>query len=176
MPKTINTNLPSVSTGDVLTATAYNNAITSLNSTTVPPMCKVKRSGDLSYTSSAAIAWNDEDYDTDAMHDNATNNTRITFATSGIYRVTVSIMLAYTTSNVSVFDLSIMGNGSTVVGQNYLYGISQPSSLAAQATTIVDSATYSYVTCQLGIIGGSAYSIKADPRCWFAAELIGRTS
>jgi hypothetical protein len=171
MPKTYTT-LTSVSTGDVLTATNYNNVQTTLNNHTIPPIVRCTRSGDLSYTSSAAIAWNAEDYDTDSMHDTVTNNTRITFVTAGIYRVTCGLYVTYG-GTVSALDLSIYGNGSTVLGQNYTNGIAETVSLGLQATTLVDSATYSYVTVGLGIVGATSPLIKADARTFFSAEWVG---
>lgn len=172
MAKTFTSSLPSVSTGDVLTATAQNNLLTTLNSHTVPPLVRAKRSADLSYVSSAAIAWDAEDYDTDSMHDNVTNNTRITFATAGIYRVTVGLSVTHG-GTTSALDLSIYGNGSTVVGQNYLNGLAIATSLGIQVTAIVDSATYSYVTTGLGIVGATSPVIKTDARTFFSAEWVG---
>lgn len=172
MPKTFTSVLPSVSTGDVYQATSHNNIVTTLNSHTVPPLVRAKRSADLSYTSSAAIAWDAEDYDTDAMHDNATNNTRITFATAGIYRVTVGLCVTFG-GTVSALDLSIYGSGATNVGQNYTNGLAMTTSLGLQVTALVDSATYSYVTASLGIVGATSPVIKTDGRTFFSAEWVG---
>lgn len=173
MAKTFTSALPSVSTGDVLTATAQNNLLTTLNSHTVPPMVRAKRSANYAYTSSAAIAWDAEDYDTDGMHDNATNNSRITFQTAGIYRVTTCVLWSFGAPAVTIVDLSILGNGTTVVGQDYIQGISATTNLTRSLTTVVDSATYSFVTVSLGLIGGSSPVINADARTYFAAEWVG---
>lgn len=55
-----------------------------------PPACKVKATGVQLLTNGGetAVAFGAEDYDTDNMHDNAANNTRITFNTPGLYVVT----------------------------------------------------------------------------------------
>jgi len=172
MAKTFVSSLPSVSTGSTWTATAANNLLTTVNSNTVPPLVRAKRSADLSYTSSAAIAWDAEDYDTDSMHDLVTNNTRLTFATAGIYRVTCGLYVTYG-GTVSALDLSIYGNGSTNLGQNYTNGIAESSSLSVQVTALVDSATYSYVTPSMGIVGATSPVIKVDGRTFFSAEWVG---
>lgn len=55
----------------------------------------VKKSADQTgadYTAGPAIAWNAEEYDTDSIHDNATNNTRLTVP-SGVTRVRLSGMV-----------------------------------------------------------------------------------
>ena len=156
----------------MLTASAYSSAITTINSHTVPPLVRAKRSTDLSYTSSAAIAWDAEDYNTDAMHNNVTNNTRITFATAGIYRVTCGLYVTFG-GTVSALDLSIYGNGSTNLGQNYTNGIAMSASLGLQVTALVDSATYSYVTASMGIVGATSPVIKTDGRTFISAEWVG---
>jgi hypothetical protein len=174
MPKTFTQiTAANATAGNAILASDHSSAFTTLNSHTVPPMVKAKRSANVAYTSSTAIPWDAEDYDTDAMHDNATNNTRITFQTAGIYRVTASVLWSFGAPNISIVDLSIYGNGVTVIGQNYTQGISASTNLAQQVTAVVDSATYSYVTVQIGLIGGSSYNITADPRTWFSAEWIG---
>ena len=172
MPKTFTASIATPNTGDVFTASAYSSAITTLNSHTSPPLVRAKRSADLSYTSSAPIAWDAEDYDPDGMHDNVTQNTRLTFATAGIYRVTCGLMVTFG-GTVSALDLSIYGNGATVVGQNYLNGLADTTSVGIQVTAVVDSATYSYVTAGLGIAGGTSPVIKVDARTFFSAEWVG---
>jgi hypothetical protein len=173
MPKTFTQiTVANATAGNAILASDHSSAFTTLNSHTVPPLVRAKRSTDLSYTSSAAIAWDAEDYDTDAMHDNATNNTRITFATAGIYRVTCGLLVTHG-GTTSALDLSIYGNGATVVGQNYTNGLAITTSLGLQVTAIVDSATYSYVTTGLGIVGATSPIIKTDARTFFSAEWIG---
>lgn len=88
------TNLTAVATGDVLTATGYNNAQTTLNNHTVPPMASVYRAAALSQTTSGAyqaVSWDTEHFaNTDSMWVVGTP-TRITLATAGIYMVTASV-------------------------------------------------------------------------------------
>lgn len=173
MPKTFTQiTAANATAGNAILASDHSSAFTTLNSHTVPPLVRAKRATDLSYTSSAPIAWTDEDYDTDAMHDNATNNTRITFATAGIYRVTVGLYVTHG-GTVSALDLSIYGNGATQVGQNYTNGLAITTSFGLQAVALVDSATYSYVTSALGINGATSPVIKTDARTFFSAEWVG---
>lgn len=64
------------------------------------------------YTAITAVTWDQESYDTDTIHDNVTNNTRLTVPSGATYvRVSAAIVLA----NFSVdafFGLSIRKNGS----------------------------------------------------------------
>jgi hypothetical protein len=173
MPKTFTQiTAANATAGNAILASDHSSAFTTLNSHTVPPLVRAKRSTNLSYTSSAPIAWDAEDYDTDAMHDNATNNTRITFATAGIYRVTAGLYVTFG-GTVSALDLSIYGNGSTNLGQNYTNGIAVTTSLGLQVTALVDSATYSYVTAAMGIVGATSPVITTDGRTFISAEWVG---
>lgn len=54
-----------------------------------PPACRVYRTTaqTIANSSNTALAFNSERYDTAAMHDNVTNNSRITIPTTGIYHV-----------------------------------------------------------------------------------------
>lgn len=65
------------------------------------------------------MPWDGENYDTDAMHDNASNNSRIVFKTAGKYQINVDI-----TTNGGNGHWAIRKNGSTVlVGSTSLSGI-----------------------------------------------------
>lgn len=59
-----------------------------------PPSCQVTRTGNQSIPNNTltAISFNLEVYDTDTMHSNSTNPTRITFTTAGTYVVTTSLL------------------------------------------------------------------------------------
>jgi len=56
--------------------------------------CKVTKSADqtTSNNTDTIVTWDQEDYDTDGMHDNATNNSRITIITAGKYSATVQFV------------------------------------------------------------------------------------
>lgn len=66
------------------------------NSSTSPTeACRVATSGQTITTASATdINFDSEEFDTDTMHDNSTNNQRITFTTAGKYLITGSVNFA----------------------------------------------------------------------------------
>ena len=119
MPKTYNT-IPTVSTGDVYTATAHNNIVTNVNNTRVPPMCRLFNSATLTpYTTNTAITWNSESYDTDDMHSTSANTSRITFQTAGVYLLTATIRTDATT--ITQGNIYCRPNGgATQIGQNVI--------------------------------------------------------
>lgn len=84
-----------------------------------PPSAKVKKSAAQAINNGASttVSWNQEDWDTDAIHDNATNNTRLTCKTAGKYGVWANIHWA--TSASGSRGLGVLINGITVHSFNY---------------------------------------------------------
>ncbi|MEK9738106.1 MAG: hypothetical protein VW438_00075 [Euryarchaeota archaeon] len=80
-----------------------------------PPSVKLERTtGQVVYDASGAtMVWDSEAWDTDAMHDNATNQDRITINTPGIYLVIGAVR--YTVGISDDSSLTINLNGSLVV-------------------------------------------------------------
>ena len=100
--------------GDILTAATMTDIQTNLTNQRVPPMCRVKQTSGqvVNDATNATLAFDAEDFDTDAMHDNATNNSRITINTAGVYLVIASVR--YTAGISDDTRISILKNGSNV--------------------------------------------------------------
>ena len=64
-------------------------------------------------TTYASVTFDGEDFDTDTMHSNVTNNSRLTFTTAGKYIVGSTIT---TSANQSVF-IRLLLNGTTVIAE-----------------------------------------------------------
>jgi len=64
-------------------------------------------------SSTVALAFNSERYDTDSMHDTATNNTRLTCNTTGTYSITGSVQFAANATGRRLIQVRI--NGATVI-------------------------------------------------------------
>jgi len=81
--------------------------------TGVPDMrCRVYQTGATALTTSwVSCAFAAENFDTDTMHDNATNNTRITFTTAGTYAIGGCIKIP----NNTVAGARIRIDGTTVI-------------------------------------------------------------
>lgn len=61
------------------------------------------------------IAWNAEDYDTAGMHDNATNNSRITAPVAGVYAIRAHLVFAGSATGFR--DIRVRLNGTTEIAQ-----------------------------------------------------------
>lgn len=75
-------------------------------------MTRLRKSANqtLNASTTTTITWDTEDQDDEAMHDNVTNNSRITFPRAGVYRVEAQLL---TGVNVSFCDIRL--NGSQIV-------------------------------------------------------------
>lgn len=80
---------------------------------TNPPRCKAAMSADSTIATSTptTIALGAEVYDTDSMHDNVTNNSRITVHTSGIYTFTAQATFGNNATGYRYLNIKI--NGAT---------------------------------------------------------------
>lgn len=79
--------------------------------------CKVTKSSNqsISTNTDTIITWDQEKYDTDNMHDNSTNNSRITIKTAGKYSLITQSEWANQDSGIR--ELTILKNGTTIIAR-----------------------------------------------------------
>lgn len=79
------------------------------------PMCRVRKSSanNVADSTATAIGFGSEDYDTDTMHDNSTNPSRITFTTAGKYHV--GAMIKWAGAAGGTRKVSIVLGGATTL-------------------------------------------------------------
>jgi len=77
---------------------------------------RVTKSSSQSISGETLLTWNNENFDTHTMHDNSTNNSRITIPSSGKY---VVIANAITDGN-NVMYTTVKLNGSTIISVNQI--------------------------------------------------------
>jgi hypothetical protein len=109
------------STGDLITAAIWNTDMvdnfTYLRSGL--PMAHVYHDANQTYTASTplTLAFNSERYDTDAIHDTSTNNSRLTCKTAGKYHIWATIEWDVQTGGSSIRSIIIKLGGATVIGK-----------------------------------------------------------
>lgn len=105
-----------------------------------PPACRVYDTGSQSIPNNAdtVLAFNAERYDTNTMHDNATNNSRITIKTAGLYTVQFHVQIAGNTDYSTLYTYGQL-NGTTIIG---IGPGNQPGS--GIATVLACSFTYKF--------------------------------
>lgn len=104
--------------------------------------CRVNRTVAQSLTDNTltTIAFDDELFDTDGMHDTVTNNSRITINTAGFYTVGFVGVIA-ANSDYSRTETYLRINGSTVIAFNLKDG----TDLGSQSQTLAVSTVYEFV-------------------------------
>lgn len=82
-----------------------------------PPACRVTRSTTQSCADAVftTISWNSERFDTNTMHDLATNTSRITFTTAGLYEVGFAGALAAGNDYIRAFAQLVKNGATTIV-------------------------------------------------------------
>ena len=122
------TNLTAVATGDVLTATGYNLAQTTLNNHTIPPMCSIYNNADIGIVTatSTVVTFNTTNFDTEtltlgsgatAMHNNTTNTGQIVAQTTGVYLFVFNIIWNANATGTRYLDM--YKNSSVIVASAF---------------------------------------------------------
>ena len=145
----------------------------------VPPMCSAYGSANISIANLTytTVALNSETFDTNSMHDNATNNSRITCNTAGVYRITANIQFANHADGSRWLAIN-----SSVAGRIALnYGPSNGGSTAALSLSVDHLfAVAEYVEMQVSHSAGpgNALDLLADSGAGIrlSATWVGKTA
>lgn len=117
-----------------------------------------------------AVQFNAENYDTDSLHDNATNNTRLTIPTTGLWLLQGSIDFAANTTGFRGVNFYL--NGTTFLAGTILDPGDPVSRL--QASTMEELTAGDYIELlALQDTGGALDVNFGRQKTWFAATLIG---
>lgn len=184
MPKTYNS-IPTVSTGDVYTATAHNNIVTNVNNYRVPPTALISRVTTQSIPNSTltAVQFTAEGWDTDDMATLASNNDRLTIKTAGLYLIVANATLE--ANSTGQRDIQIIqvpaptwaGNGY-VASNSYVYSggsINLFQEMSASVVTTCAVNDYFYVNVWQNT--GGALNLRADARpASLSATWLGQAS
>jgi hypothetical protein len=97
--------------GDDATSTNLQSLTSAINFLTNPPRCKAYAGAAQTLTTAvaAAVAFNQEEIDNDAMHSTVTNNSRLTVVTAGRYRVRGQVTFVSNSTSYRTADLRATG-------------------------------------------------------------------
>ncbi|HXI18490.1 MAG TPA: hypothetical protein VNM48_19165 [Chloroflexota bacterium] len=137
------------------------------------PSCRAFHSATQSipHATPTALAFNSERFDTDAIHDTATNNSRFTCKTAGKYIITGHV--EWSANATGVRQLRIVLNGATPL---IIVAVTTPVGAGYQGVaTIADLAVNDYVELQAYQDSGSALTISTPAQygCEFMMTRIG---
>ena len=132
--------------------------------------CRATKSGtqSLSVNTLTAITFTGtDDWDTDTMHDPASNSTRITATTGGKYLVIGQITYA-TTANAASFEAQVRVNGATVIAANLIYKDTTTGDHAVQVVTHWNATATDYIEL-MGRQSAGSLDVS-DTNTWFSVQ------
>ena len=131
----------------------------------------VRKTGTQAVSSVAStITWDSEDYDTDAYHDNATDNSRLTAPETGYYYVTASLQFG----TAGFTNIAIKKNGSSQI-VDQAHALSLGANHRYSVSCIVQLNAGEYVTCT-AVNTGSGNVVNTDTATVFQIFQIYATS
>lgn len=156
------TSLTSISTGDVLTATNYNNLQTNSNNFRVPPSCQAYHNTTQAIATGTwtALTWNSENWDTDTIHDTSTNPTRFTTTTAGLYLAQINATWAANATGLRGFG--IRSDGSTFLGSDVRLNHGAGSFVTISGAWIISLTGSQYVEFVGYQESGGSLNVSAD--------------
>ena len=126
------------------------------------------------YTTATAVAWDQENYDTDTIHDNSVANTRLTVPT-GVTKVRVSgqIVLASATAN-EFMQLQIQKGGTASYdgAASLITSANVTTPMGNLSTPILTVSATEYFELFLRVAADTSITVTAATS-WFAMEIIG---
>lgn len=136
---------------------------------TGPRMVRVKKSADQNTNEvEATITWGQEDFDTDNMHDNVTNNERLTAPVAGKYLAVLNVVATTTGGTNAIFriknDTGALQAQGVTTGLMGGLSLSVPVSLAA--------AGYVYATFRT-VASGQSANIESATLANFSLVYLG---
>lgn len=173
------TDISNRAAGDFVTDVMWDELVDALNFLANRPACRVFHSVNQSITNNTAttLAFNSERFDTNTMHDTATNNSRITMTTAGLYLVNCSVALE-SRNDYNFAYLLLRTNGSTTIGYQTSLDIDVSNTPLISVTTLWKFAAADYVEARILQVNGAAAAANAltDPTASpeFSAVWVGR--
>ncbi len=176
MPKTYNT-IGTFTAGAILTAAQMNEIGTNVNNYRVPPICILSAGTQaITNTTATVLTYSTEVVDTDAMHSTATNTSRITINTAGVYLFTCQMTIAGAGAEGSRVLASLSKNGGEAVtnGARVDTGNTSASSPVAVSLSLIHScAVTDYFEWQIFQSSGGSRNVDGSSFC---ATWLGQAS
>lgn len=128
-------------TGNLITAAMWNtDLVENIKFLANPPACRVFHSVNQSIANNAdaVLAFNSERFDTAAMHDTVTNNSRITIPVAGLYLCQLNVSWAPNATGARVAHIRV--NGATIISS-----VVEQAASTGVATRQFTGCTYKFV-------------------------------
>lgn len=132
--------------------------------------CRVYKSSiqSIPNVTATAIQLNLERYDTDEIHDNVTNNTRLTCKTAGKYVITAQLRMAANTNGSRTLYINL--NGSTIIAMTVELNPTAGDSPMLNITTIYNLAVNDYI--EMIVYQNSGGALNTRPSANYSPEFM----
>lgn len=110
------------------------------------------------------LAFNLEDFDTDDIHNNATNNSRLTCKTAGKYLI--GGVVRWSPNATGIRSARIYLNGATVIAEVTDVNAGGADDIALDVQTVYDLAANDYVELQAFQNSGGNLNVEAPSHFW----------
>jgi hypothetical protein len=165
---------PAITTPTITDPTISSNAITGSAARLVfkQAMVRVTKSGAQSINNSTttAITWDTETYDTDTLHSTVSNTSRLTASVTGKWLVTTSVGFAASATGSRI--VTIRKNGTTDYAQAASPNAGGSDGVQVTVSDIVDLAASDYVEINVTQNSGGALNVNTSST-QFSMALIG---
>ena len=102
---------------------------------------------------------NSERWDTDDIHDNVTNNSRLTCKTAGVYIITANVGFLANSTGIRLFSIRL--NGTTDLGWSFV-DTNQNSDQIVSVATVYELAVNDYIEIKVHQTSGGALATVAS--------------
>lgn len=127
-------------TGDLITAAIWNqNVVNNMLFVHDVDCVRVYNDANITITTGTdtALTFNQERYDTNAMHSTVSNPSRLTCVTTGKYNITGNVQWADTMTAANLIKLWIELNGTTIIGASFYASV--PAGAGVNLTQVVST-------------------------------------
>jgi hypothetical protein len=135
-----------------------------------PPAARVIPTTDqnVNNNSNTTVNWGFEDFDSADMHDNATNNSRITVPEDGIYQISSQVNWIAVASGGRSINIYINGNAFPSISQ-----ASDGPSLTSNASGVLSLSAGDFVEVKVFQSSGSAADVSSSAQSQFSVVKLG---
>jgi len=134
---------------------------------------KVTTSQSIANDTDTNVTFNAEEYDTNAFHDNTTNNERITIPSGKAGKYLLQTAILFATNSSGVRNVGFVLNGTTTLGSGLVVPLSSFSTRVAHLY-VCDLAVGDYITVSVNQNSGGSLNVSASQQYTrFTATYLG---
>lgn len=122
----------------------------------------------ISNSSWTTVAFNAENFDTGNMHDNSTNNSRLTIPVNaaGVYLIGTNVQFAANATGIRGIRFKYTSSGTQTFGENYVNAVSGGNPTFTGSTMLVSLLASSYVELEVFQSSGGALDLQSACIFW----------